>query len=222
MKTLGLVTISQSPRPDLLEDILPIIGKDVRLLQAGALDGLTREEIASFAPDNEVDILETPLKDGTTAVIATRHILSLLQDCVSSLEGQGADVILFLCTGEFPRYKANCPIIYPSSAISSIVPLISGEDSLIVMCPNRGQIEMMKAKWEPFFRTVKVIPASPFGDAKELDPAISRIRELDGKLVVMDCFGFTPSMQKRVEQETGKLAICSRTLAARIASELLT
>ena len=45
MIKVGAITIGQSPRTDVTQDILPLLGDQVELLQAGGLDGLTREEI---------------------------------------------------------------------------------------------------------------------------------------------------------------------------------
>ena len=50
MIKVGAITIGQSPRTDVTQDILPLLGDQVELLQAGGLDGLTREEIEAFQP----------------------------------------------------------------------------------------------------------------------------------------------------------------------------
>lgn len=50
---IGAVTIGQSPRVDVTPDIMPIFGEQVELIQAGALDGLSREEIERMAPKED-------------------------------------------------------------------------------------------------------------------------------------------------------------------------
>ena len=64
---IGAVTIGQSPRVDVTPDILPIFGEGVELLQAGALDGLTKEQIRSMAPLETDYVLVSRLNDGTFA-----------------------------------------------------------------------------------------------------------------------------------------------------------
>lgn len=44
-KTIGMVTIGQSPRDDLHEEICNELDEKFQIVQAGALDGLQREEI---------------------------------------------------------------------------------------------------------------------------------------------------------------------------------
>ena len=40
-RKLGVITIGQSPRDDVIPEMVEFIGKDIEVLQAGALDGLT-------------------------------------------------------------------------------------------------------------------------------------------------------------------------------------
>ncbi|WP_030105419.1 AroM family protein, partial [Actinoalloteichus caeruleus] len=46
---LGVVTIGQSPRVDLVPELLPRLGR-VEVVERGALDDLGRAEIAALAP----------------------------------------------------------------------------------------------------------------------------------------------------------------------------
>ena len=50
---VGAITIGQSPRTDVVQELFPLMGEQVELIQAGALDGLTREDIQAFAPGPE-------------------------------------------------------------------------------------------------------------------------------------------------------------------------
>ena len=45
MKKIGMLTIGQSPRDDILPGLKEIFGKNVEIVEAGALDGLTLEEV---------------------------------------------------------------------------------------------------------------------------------------------------------------------------------
>ena len=47
---IGAITIGQAPRTDVTADILHIFDDSLELVQAGGLDGLTKEQIAEFAP----------------------------------------------------------------------------------------------------------------------------------------------------------------------------
>ena len=45
MKKIGMLTIGQSPRNDILPGLKEILGKNVEIVEAGALDGLTLVDV---------------------------------------------------------------------------------------------------------------------------------------------------------------------------------
>ena len=63
---VGAITIGQSPRTDVVQELFPLMGEQVELIQAGALDGLTREDIQAFAPGPEDYTLISRLRDGSS------------------------------------------------------------------------------------------------------------------------------------------------------------
>ena len=54
---IGAITIGQAPRTDVTADILHIFDDSLELVQAGGLDGLTKEQIAEFAPGKDDYVL---------------------------------------------------------------------------------------------------------------------------------------------------------------------
>lgn len=75
----GAITVGQSPRVDLIPEIQPILGDSVEIIQAGALDGLSKEEIAKFVPRPGENVLVSRLTDGTSATFGESYILPRLR-----------------------------------------------------------------------------------------------------------------------------------------------
>ena len=72
MQTLHLLTIGQSPRPDVVPEILGMLGNstaDIEAVEAGALDGLSREEVRAGAPRDREMPLVSRLRSGKKVVI---------------------------------------------------------------------------------------------------------------------------------------------------------
>lgn len=86
MGRLGLITIGQSPRQDIVQDMLPILGSSHELLQRGALDNLTATQLQNLAPNPGEQVLVSSLQDGTSVVMAETKVVNLLQDCIQELE----------------------------------------------------------------------------------------------------------------------------------------
>lgn len=62
--------------------------------------------------------------------------------------------------------------------------------------------------------------ASPYGGWEEIEQACRKISALQGPLVVMDCIGYSFAMKREVAEKTEKTVVLSRTMAARVISEL--
>ena len=222
MIKIGAITIGQSPRDDVVGDILPILGEEVTLLQAGGLDGLSREEIQGFAPSPSDYVLISRLRDGSSVVFAERYILPRLQRCIETLEDQGAQLILFLCTGDFPPvFHSKVPLIFPCKVLNGLVPALASRGKIAVVTPTQQQVAQSEKKWREYVAEMTAIPASPYGPLEELDQAARQAAELDVDLVVMDCIGYTVEMKEHFQAVSGKPVVLSRTLAARVVMELL-
>lgn len=221
---IGAITIGQSPRTDVTNDILPLLGDNIELLQSGALDTLSLEDIHNFSPIAATDyILVSKMRDGSEVKFAERHILPLLQDCICQLEAAGATAIIFLCTGDFEhQFQASVPLIFPNTILSALVPPLAPSSKIAVLTPNIGQLEQSRQKWNKFVSSVSPIVLSPYqDDAQQTKQAIAALTEADVELVVMDCIGYSEQLKKQLRQHTGKNIVLSRTLVARIIKELV-
>lgn len=74
MRTVGMITIGQSPRDDVVPEMEKILGPGIRVVQAGALDGLSRDEVATLAPREREHALVTRLADSTEVIVAATQM----------------------------------------------------------------------------------------------------------------------------------------------------
>ena len=195
---IGAVTIGQAPRVDVTVDIMDIFGGKTELIQAGGLDGLTKEDIAEFAPGEGDYVLVSRLKDG------------------------GCRLIMMFCTGSFPETLTtkSIPVIYPCEVLDRLVPLMSKKSSIICMTPSPLQIEQTEEKWRHYVKEVKAVAASPYGDWETLEKAADEVKDMDADLIVLDCIGYTQEMKEMFARKTKKMVVLPRTLLARVVSEL--
>ncbi len=219
---IGAVTIGQAPRVDVTADILRIFDDSLELIQAGGLDGLTKEEIAVFAPGKDDYVLVSRLQDGSSVTFAERYILPRLQEAISKMEEEGCSLIMMFCTGSFPETLSTkeIPMIYPCELLNRLVPLMTKKSSIICMTPSPLQTEQCENKWRNYVREVKAIAASPYGEWEALEQAAEQIRDMEADLIVLDCIGYTQEMKEMFARKTGKKVVLPRTLLARVVSEL--
>ena len=219
---LGVITIGQSPRDDVVPEMKEFLGENVEIIQSGALDGLEREEIEEFKPEEGDYVLISKLRDGSSVKFSEGHILPRLQDCIDKLEDKGVDIILFICTEVFPDiFKSTVPVLYPQKIIHGVVPNLLDKGKLAIITPDKDQIKQSQEKWGEIVSNVEVVSASPYTEVDEFPEAIDILRDSDASIVVMDCMGYTGKMKERVVKETDKMVVLSRTIVARILGEIL-
>jgi len=219
MKKIGAITVGQTPRTDLIPEIQPILGPSVEIIQAGALDGLSKEEIAALTPAPGDNVLVSRLKDGTSATFGESHILPRLQACIQDLEDQGVSLILFLCTGEFPAdFKSKVPLIFPNRLLLGVLPSLNSR-FLTVLTPDEAQLTQIKRKWGPCAEAVYAIAVSPYAGPEAVLAAAKHIPP-ESDLILLDCIGYTVEMKEKIQSLTGKPVLLPRTLAAHIVCEL--
>lgn len=221
-RRLGAITIGQSPRDDVIPEMVEILGENVVVLESGALDGLDYEQILEFEPKEDDYVLVSRLNDGRHVRFGEKHILPRLQDCVDKLEAEGADVILFICTGIFPDiFKSKKPILYPQRILHAVIPSLVNKGKLAVITPDKDQVEQSSKKWSETGVDVIVVPASPYAEEDELASAILKLKNEDIDIIILDCIGYNQEMKKRVAEATGKPVILARTMVARVIAEIM-
>jgi len=191
-KKLGMVTIGQAPRDDLLEDFLVNLPCDVEVVQVGALDDLDLGTITSQLSPREGEILYiTRLRDGLEVRVSKNKLIPLMQSKISYLDSIGVDIITILCSGEFPQFEAKTPVIYPDKVLKGIASSISYVGKVAVLIPNEKQVSYAYNKWDEYFRELEVIPISPYSSRTQDFIDIAKfINENKIGLVIMDCIGY--------------------------------
>jgi ABC-type Fe3+/spermidine/putrescine transport system ATPase subunit len=223
MTRVGLITVGQAPRSDVVPDMAAILGGDVEIVEAGALDGLTREQIAPLAPEGDDEILVTRLADGSTVFVGKTKMIPRIEARIAALEDRGVALNVLLCTGEFPRLAARRPFLEPQQLLLGLLRAMVFPGRLGVLTPSERHVPQTTARWRASGFDAHVAPLSPY---EENDPAAVRraadaLRAGHAGLVVMDCIGFRRKTRDEIAALTGAPTLVANLLVARVAAELL-
>jgi protein AroM len=223
---LGLVTIGQAPRHDLLPDVLPLLS-DVDVVEHGALDPLgdapTAEALDALLPVPGEAPLTSRLRDGRAVVMGHRALDGLLADAVRRSEDDGAAVTLLLCTGRFDALPARRPLMAAEPLAQRGVQALAGDRAVGLVCPLPEQADDVRARWQDVLPgPVATASASPYIDGEDaLAAAAKRLAAGGAALLVLDCIGYTERMRAVAARATGLPVLLARTLAVRLAVELV-
>jgi protein AroM len=219
MRTIGAITIGQAPRDDVVPEMEKLLGAGACVLQAGALDGLSRADIAALAPANGEDALITRLTDGSEVIVAKRAILGRLQACLDRLAPE-SEACVVLCAGKFPPFRSPRPVLLPDRLIAAAVDAVWEGGRLGVIVPIPHQRAAAVARWAHVDPQVAVTVASPYQGAGGVMRAAEELRRSGVTLTVMNCLGFTSATKAVVRDVTGAPALLPISLIARFLGEL--
>lgn len=222
LKKIGMITIGQSPRVDIVPEMREILGTEIEILEAGALDGLSLEEVKRFYPVKGDYILCTRMSDGTEVVIGKKFILPRMQQCIRTLTERGVEVVLPLCTGKFPEFSSKRLLIEPQKILDHFILALQGKGQKMgLMIPLQNQMEQAKKKYGKMRGEMIIQAASPYAIKDEVSQAAKALKKAAPHVIVMHCMGYTQVMKNRVRETTGVPVILARSLVARTLKELL-
>jgi len=169
-----------------------ILGADIDILEAGALDGLGREEIARLAPQGDDEILVTRMADGSSVFVGKSHMIPLVEARIAALEARGVALNVLLCTGEFPKLAAKRPLLEPQQLLLGLLRALTFPGRLGVLTPSARHVPQTEERWRRSGFDAVVAPLSPYeeDDAAAVKRATDTLRTGGAGLVVMDCIGF--------------------------------
>jgi len=168
------LTIGQTPRNDILDEIRPILGSGVSILEMGALDGLSDEALQSYRAKSVEEVLVTRLSDGTEMAVAKEFLTQRLQSCICDLEAAGVEVITLLCTSAFPQLTATRPLLMPDRLLKHVAFGVLETGNLAVIVPCSQQIPKARQKWKRPGVSLTVHALSPYGTPESEVAAVAQ------------------------------------------------
>jgi len=220
MKKIGMLTIGQSPRNDIIPGLMEILGEGIEIVEAGALDDHTLEDVKKIELNPEDYILVSRMRDGTEIKITKKYVVPLMQRQLDRIESQGVRLTVVMCTGKFPQFKSRGLVVTPSEILRGVVEGALKAGRLGVVFPAAEQ----KGYAEKEFGRpgVEVYPdsVSPY-EVGDVEGLLNRLKEQDLDLIFLNCFGFPGWLKEKVVDATGKPVIQSNALIARVLKELV-
>ena len=220
MKKIGMLTIGQSPRADILPGLMEILGKDVEIVEAGALDGKTMEDVKKIPLRVEDYILVSRMRDGTEIKITKKYILPLLQEKLDYLENQGIRLTVVMCTGNFPQFKSKGLVVTPKEILKGVMEGSIKKGRLGVIYPTAEQMPMAEGEWGRPGVEIYADTVSPY-EPKDVEGLCKRLAAQELDLVLLNCFGFPTEIKKKVQKATGKPVVQANTLVAHVLAEFV-
>lgn len=222
MSVISMLTIGQTPRPDISDDLRQLLPPNWSIREYGALDGLTRAEAEALCGYNGTgELLVTRMAgDSRQIALSAEKVFERLQQCIILAEKEGADLHLMACTGNFPLYHHEKTILYPG--VCQRQAALAVDNRVGVLIPNAAQTEQIAGWWAQCDAPhVLLEAADPFGDQSAVEAAAKRLQARGARVLCLDCFGYTLEHKLAAEQVTGLTAVLPRAVLCQMAKEEL-
>lgn len=222
MPVISMLTIGQTPRPDISGDLRRLLPQDWELREYGALDGLTRQQAIDLCGyQGKGELLVTRMAgDARQIELAAESVFARLQACIGLAEREGADLHLMACTGNFPAYRHEKAILYPG--ICQRQAAMQQGKTIGVLIPNEDQREQIAGWWRSCGAPdILLETADPFGDSDAVVDAAMRLKAQGADCLCLDCFGYTLAHQTAAAQAAGVPVVLPRAVLCQLAKEEL-
>ena len=218
---IGVVTIGQSPRPDVIGEMERILGKGYEILEKGALDDFTLEDVQKIKIEEGQGVLVTRMRDGTEIKITHDIVNPVIQKRITELEAEGVELILLVCTGRFPEFKSNVLVVQPSNIIRGVTRAAIRKGRMASILPSMQQVGGSPREREEDGLVTYLDSASPYGPIEEVEKLGDRLAKQNVDLIVLNCMGFDQNHKRIIREKTGKPVLQSSAMVARALKELL-
>ncbi len=219
-KIIGMLTIGQTPRVDLLPALNEILGDEYEIIEAGALDGLSLEDVRGIEVLSDDYILVSRMRDGTEVKITKRFVIPRVQEKITELEEKGVRLTVIMCTGAFPQYESKGLVVTPQEVLKGVLNGSLNKGKLGVVYPTEEQMPGAQSDFGSADVETYADVTSPYEGSEGLEALAKRLSAQNLDLILLNCFGFSSGLKKYIAERTGVPTIQSNAVVARVLKEL--
>lgn len=224
---IGMITIGQSPRDDIVPEMIAQLGCEVTVLQRGAIDGLDLGEVSRLAPQGDEAWAVSRMQDGTEVRLAKRELDPRMQRCVDELEQEGVDLIVPLCASDWSSLRCSVPFINPGKALLPIVHAMTRPGGKIgAIAPTEAQARLSEERSAGGPVPLVAAFAQPYADdsqerRRQCEVAGAALADAGVDLIYMSCMGHTREMRSVVREVSRTPTVTANGLIASLISQAL-
>ena len=211
-RRVAFVTLGQSPRIDLVPEILKSIKIPIKTIEYGLLDDLDRDLIKSASPKLGEPAFLTHLRDGSQVELATSWAYSRFRDVYEKIRQNGADLVVLMSTTCGHDFRPDGATIISDNVVDRVINIMACADlKLGVVVPTKGLLGGLDALGGPWPPSA-IVRAARHGDPEALSLAINDMSGCD--VIVLHSMGYSDKDRAFVQRRSGKPTIINRRIIA--------
>ncbi len=208
---IAFICAGQSPRADMMQELLKSTDREINVEEFGALDGLEEYEIKMFLPDPSERRIYTRLRNGVPIVVAANPIEIRIANICAQLDSEGYDLIVILSTLLFLEIRTYTPLLHAQNVIDTWFASISMTNSnlgVITLLKDQGEISRQRMG-----KMMKDHTTFAMADhTGRVDNAVMRMKNCD--LIFLSSVSYSESTARKISELTGKPVVTARNVVA--------
>lgn len=216
MAFLPVFVIGQTPRLD-LEAEIAAAAPGLKIAIRGALDGLSRAEIADVRPRDGHDTLFTMLPSGEGVAISKAAVTARMRGMLEETQGP----VLLACTGTFKGLPERPDLIQPSAVLNGMAEALLPQGRLGLFVPLAEQAAGLGESRARSGLSITVVALRPYADTATREAAMAEMAAQKPDLVLLDCISYTRRDKAAAVAALSCPVLLSVAVAARAAASLL-
>ena len=213
MRTVHFLTIGQSPRRDVVPEVLGMLGDaaaGIEAVEAGALDGLSRQEVRTGAPRAGEMPLVSRLRSGEEVVVGEDFVEERIAALLSRIPA--GDVAAILCTGPFFGIAERPGLVKAGPIFDETLREACSPGATVGMLIPEPRQEADARRRVPVGCPCIVGVASPYSDDGVEERLAEEFRDVD--IVGLNCLGYDGALKAAVARAIGKPVVLARQALA--------
>ncbi len=210
---VATITIGQSPRKDMVPELVAGFPSHVEITEFGVLDDISSQELSGIASKTGESCLVSKLRDGTEVLMSHSKVVSRLAILLHRIDDMEYNLIVVLCTGTAPMVSLNTPCIWAMLLLDNAISDLEQDSCNVgVIVPDFQQI--------PASTQHHYTSASPYTNTSNaLKQAANELS--DCKNIFMKCMGYSEAMRTEVQSLTNAKVLTPRVLVSKAVSEFV-
>lgn len=208
-KKVMFVSVGQTPRADLIEEMLANLDMPIEAIELGALDGLSSREIDDLRVRRGETSIVTRLANDSEIVVSKPRIGERMARLVARFKPNEFDLVIILSTGLFRDFESTCPTVNAQRALESAVISLAAQGSSVgLIQPLEQQIDELDI---PALKPYRITASHAIdGDRESLARALFDLAECE--IIVLNSVSFSEADREMAAKVTGKPVVLARRI----------
>jgi protein AroM len=208
-KKVMFVSVGQTPRADLIDEMLANLDMPIEAIELGALDGLSPSQIDDLRVRPGETSIVTRLADNSEIVVSKPRIGERMAKLVAGFKPHEFDLVVILSTGLFREFESTCPTVNAQRALESAVISLAAQGTTVgLIQPLEQQIEELDI---PALRPYRITAShAADGDRQSLARALFDLAECE--MIVLNSVSYSEADREMAAKVTGKPVVLARRI----------